>query len=108
MTTKLFETYKKGDYKPFIRYSIELFQPMWVKVGVSDSNPPYYRVTDNNVYFLPINNNNIIDVKFKGENIVYTYKDGHAFWDPEKKYSFFKTLGNRTINVNYKNIKRFN
>lgn len=31
MTTKLFEAYKRGNYKPYIRYSIELFQPMWVK-----------------------------------------------------------------------------
>lgn len=108
MTTKLFEAYKRGNYKPYIRYSIELFQPMWIKETISDSNPPYYRVTDNNTYFLPIRDTNIVKIEFKKNDIIYTFKDEHSFWNAEKKYPFFKNFGNKTINVNYKNIKRFN
>lgn len=100
MTTKLFEAYKRGNYKPYIRYSIELFQPMWVKETISDSNPPYYRVTDNNTYFLPIRDTNIVKIEFKKNDIIYTYKIINPV---TTGMSLLKT-----ISVNYKNIKRFN
>lgn len=108
MTTKLFEAYKKGDYKPSIGPYIELFQPITIKESIYDFELQDYKILDNHTRFLYINSYDIIKTEFKGDDIVYIIRDEHMFWDAEKGWSFFKDLGNRTISVNYKNIKNFN
>lgn len=107
MTTKVFEAYKRGDYKPDIRYSIELFHPIWIKQAISYDYSPYYRIVDNKSNFLIINDMNIIKIEFEYDNIVYTFKEELSFWNHDKKCPFFKNFGNKTIKVNYKNIKSF-
>lgn len=107
MTTKVFEAYKNGTYKPYNRYAIILYKPILIKKAVGKNEEPFYEIKDAYESWLDINDLNTINIEFDGNNIIYTVDEKRCFRNHKTNTNFIKQFGKKTYRVNYKNIKQF-
>lgn len=107
MTTKVFESYKNGTYRPYNRYAIILYKPILIKKAIGKNEEPFYEIKDIYESRLDINDLNTIQIEFDGDNIIYTVNEEECFRNNKTNSNFFKQFGKKKYIVNYKNIKQF-
>lgn len=107
MTTKVFEAYKNGTYKPYNRYAIILYKPILIKKAIGKNEEPFYEIKDTYESWLDINDLNTIKIEFDENDIIYTVNEKKCFRNNKRNTNFIKQFGKKTYRVNYKNIKQF-